>query len=413
MARRRFISEAFWESPAATRISAGARLFLLGCWTVADDEGLLHWDSEEFKERFFPADTKITVTHVAGWMSEVVNQRIALPYRGPAGGVYAYLVGFERDQKVSRPTDSVLPPPNPAAQATFAAYALRDRRICARCEQPIAQPTGEPSDRELIRSGLDGIVVALTTDTVPYPSKVAVGHARCVHTATEEILDPPTTEQATPSEVEPTVEPDVESTAGTVATEVTATPGDGAGDQTTSVEPTVTTGSSDTPTVVSTPAPSPDSNVSSPDASLPSATITDEGEAVEAEQDSLFVVPESMVKEPETKPVKKKRKEPATWTADRKEIAHALLQPWWANYGEGWTQPYGTVFGVIVAALANKVPADDINKALAVLGPERKPISGGTIGFVLSHPSKKVQEAAAFEQRASARDPEKYKQRTL
>lgn len=390
MARRRFISEAFWETPAAIRISAGARLFLLGCWTVADDEGLLCWDSEQFKERFFPADTKITVAHVTGWMSEVVNQRIVLPYRGPTGGVYAYLVGFERDQKVSRPTDSVLPPPNPAAPATFAAYALRDDRICARCQQPIAQPTGDPADRDLIRAGLDGIVVALTPDAAPYPSKVAVGHARCLHTATDEILDPSTTEPVPEPDPAPTTKP-VDAIASESTVEAT-TP------DVAPVEP---------PTALVA------ADVSVPDVSLPSTTITDEGEAVEAEQDSLFVVPEGMVKEPATKQVKKKRKEPATWTPDRKETAHALLQPWWANYGEGWTQPYGTVFGVIVAALSNKVSADDITKALAVLGPERKPVSGGTIGFVLSHPSKKVQEAAAFEQRAAARDPEKYKQRTL
>lgn len=103
--------------------------------------------------------------------------------------------------------------------------------------------------------------------------------------------------------------------------------------------------------------------------------VTDE------DQDSLFAVPQEMFA-PETK--KAKRKDPATWTADRKEIAHEILGPWWSIHGDGWAQRYGVVFGVIIAALAQKVPRADVEAALAILGPERKPISGGTIQFALA-----------------------------
>ena len=134
---------------------------------------------------------------------------------------------------------------------------------------------------------------------------------------------------------------------------------------------------------------------------------------MEETQESLFAVPDGMAKPVVEAPVKKKRKQPATWTADRKETAKTIMEQWWAKYGEGWTQSYGVVYGVIIAALANKVSADDIIKAMDVLGTERKPISGGTIGFALSHPSKKVREEEAFKERSAASSTDKYVQRTL
>ena len=129
-------------------------------------------------------------------------------------------------------------------------------------------------------------------------------------------------------------------------------------------------------------------------------------------QEPLFAVPAVMAKPP-AKAAKKKRKQPATWTPDRKETAREILAPWWVKYGEGWPQGYGTVLGVIISVLANKVPADDIIKAMEVLGAERKPIGGGTIAFALSHPSKKVREEEAFKERSAARSTDKYQQRTL
>lgn len=361
MARRRFIALDFWDSPAATSLTAGARLFLLGCWTAADDEGLLRWDAEEFKERFFSADTKIVAAvHVAGWMDEVVQKLLVLPYQDRTGGHYGYLVGFERDQKVSRPIASTLPPPNPRHVATVNAYAYRDRGACAACGNKIT-PTS--AGREGMRAELDGLTgIILPVDTVPYPSQAVVVHLRCQNGAYA-------AEDVTPSAA---AQPGAEGQPGAAEPDPSEAPS-------------------------TRPAPS-------------TAAVPPEETEV---QESLFSVPAAMTKAPATTPAKKKRKPPATWTPDRKETAKALMEQWWPKYGEGWPQSYGTIYGVIISVLANKVPADDITKAMEVLGAERKPISGGTITFALSHPSKKVREEEAFKERSSARSAEKYKQRTL
>lgn len=374
MARRRFITLDFWDSPAATSLSAGARLFLIGCWTAADDEGLLRWDAEEFKERFFSTDTKVVADlHVTGWMDEVVQKLLVLPYKDRTGGSYGYLVGFERDQKVSRPVASTLPPPNPRHAATINAYAYRDRGACAACGSRIAPTVG---GREGMRAELDGMTgVIVPTDTMPYPSQAVVVHLRCQHGA-------PFADTSTLAE--PSAEQSVETDAATAEGVNSATPATGA-----------------------------PSDLSDPAGSLPPAGATPEDQPMDEVQDSLFTVPAEMTKAPAQKTAKKKRKQPATWTPDRKETAKEILTPWWAKYGEGWPQGYGTVLGVIISVLANKVPADDIIKAMEVLGAERKPIGGGTITFALSHPSKKVREEEAFKERSAARSTDKYQQRTL
>lgn len=408
MARRRFITPDFWDSPTATSLSAGGRLFLLGCWTAADDEGLLRWDAEEFKERLFASDAKITTAHVTGWMDEVVQNLLALPYKDRLGGSYGYLVGFERDQKVSRPVASTLPAPNPRHAATINAYAYRDRGVCPTCQTRIVPTTSGP---EGLRAELDGMTgVILPAEGVPYPSEAVVVHLRCQDgtqwpVATVDGLSAGSSDAADPANAEGFTE-------GSAAISEGSAEGSAAG----SVE--VTPSDIEAP-----PVPEPDASLSgespAPDPVEVETPDSHDGHADHGEQDSLFVVPAEMTKTPEgktgngAKATKKKRKSPATWTPDRKEVAHSILKPWWEKYGDGWPQGYNVVFGVIVSVLANKVPADDIIKAMDALGAERKPIGGGTITFALSHPSKKVREEEAFKERAASSSTEKYQQRTL
>lgn len=387
MARRRFIPTDFWESPTATSLSAGARLFLLGCWTAADDEGLLRWDAEEFKERFFPSDDKVTADGaVTGWMQDLIRQRLVLPYRDRTGSAYAYLLGFERDHKTPRPVASTLPPPNPRHSTTVNAYAWRDKGLCARCNtiiMPIPgarQQTGATPDT--------GVIVPADTDATLYPSQALVVHQRCLNGDTDAAVTAATQSNLT--------DPD---SVDTLATEPENEPTGEAAEPNSPVE-AVDSVAAATEVVEQT------------TEAVPNPSTPETPEAPEA-QDSLFSVPADMVKTTPEPARKKKRKQPATWTADRKTIAKSLMEQWWPKYGEGWPQSYGTVYGVIISVLANKVPADDITKAMEVLGAERKPISGGTITFALSHPSKKVREQEAFKERSAARDADRYQQRTL
>lgn len=396
MARRRFIPPDFWESPTATSLSAGARLFLLGCWTAADDEGLLRWDADEFKERLFPSDTKVSAeAHIAGWMQDLIRQRLVLPYRDRTGGNYGYLLNFEREHKVARPVASTLPPPNPRHYATINAYAWRDKGSCPRCGtviHPVSSTRNANTDTAEV-----GVVVPVAHNDILFPSQVTVVHQRCLDTTGQHEGD---TIAAMPGDNTPEVSPEVPSQ---VAVQAAHAGSDATAVSDTAVKPAVK------------PATDPASKSASTDtggtpkdrADVPADT----GEA-EPAQESLFAVPATMTKAPEPAR-KKKRKQPQTWTQERKDIAKSIMEQWWPKHGEGWTQSYGTVYGVIISVLSNKVPADDISKAMEALGVERKPISGGTIGFALSHPSKKVREQEAFKERSSASNAEKYQQRTL
>jgi hypothetical protein len=388
MARRRFIPTDFWESPTATSLSAGARLFLLGCWTVADDEGLLRWDADEFKERFFGSDDKVTAeVAVTGWMQDLIRQRLVLTYRDRAGATYGYLLGFERDHKVPRPVASTLPPPNPRHSATINAYAWRDKGICGRCNTVILPIPGARQQSATVPTRETGIIVPTDHDGPLFPSQALVVHQRCLLPDSDTDL-PDTNGHDLPeptgeSPKDPESDQDLADQAQSVPAEAS---GPNAANPAAEVDLTPTS-----------------------DAAAPQPV---DQSLIEDVQESLFSVPEEMAKvvEPARK---KKRKDPATWTPDRKEVAHAILRPWWVKYGEGWPQGYNVVFGIIISVLANKVPADDITKAMDVLGTERKPISGGTITFALSHPSKKVREQEAFKERSSAASADKYQQRTL
>lgn len=363
MASRRYLHASFWESPAALSISPAPRLLLVGCWTLADDEGLLLWNSATLKELLYSSDAEVTAEHVEMWMTDLRHHALVLRYRGSDGLIYGYILGFEQAQPVKRAKKSALPPPDLALNSTYKAYAWRDKHACCVCEDPIHAATGGPLDLERASQGLDGVVHTVKQvgrTGRPYPSQVGVAHRRCVDSV------------PAPTAIEPDTAP--------AAAPATVT------------------------------------DLSVPDAvlkaSTPDATTTGAEPVDESAQDSLFVVPDEMVKDPEPGK-KKKRADPASWTPDRKQQAHDILKPWWSNYGNGWPQSYGVVLGVIISVLANKVTAEDITTAMGVLGPERKPISGGTIGFALSKPSKQVQDEKTYEASAASRTTDKYAQRTL
>lgn len=111
-------------------------------------------------------------------------------------------------------------------------------------------------------------------------------------------------------------------------------------------------------------------------------------------------------------PPKAKRAPSKSMTAANKEIAKAILDPWWDMFaskknGKSWGQSYGVVYSVLCSALANGLTEAEIKRALMILGPEKKPISGGTIQFSLSKAGKSA-EAAVAEQ-SSRRDPANFK----
>lgn len=568
MARRRYISPQFWESPTATRVGPGARLLLIGCWTLADDEGILHWDPTHLRELLFSHDPEVTDHYVSTWMNELIDTDAVVPYRGgKQPQQYGYLLGFEVAHRPGRPKPSTLPPPSWERDRNIIhAYLKRDQYRCHLCTGPVFWL----NDGHAVRvdsHDLNGALDHLTDRAhggTNYPSNIRAAHVSCrqiratnnlpadaphpayatveqvsrahfqhlngtlfdgvpvpttnpqhaVETTPERTSETPSTdadssiagltepgnaaltthsvspampdssplsEDSMSDAIVPLTCDDADSTpthdtfsesvvslSGALTTDSpterererelegeteplsasrsctagggapseadasqngpsqTSASGAASNDKTSHDNPSHDDARDNSKAIIdTTQRPAPHDNTTRASVLSAADVVLDEhdpaptpdhphagGEPVSPDesQDSLFSVPAEMVKEPEGK---KKRKQPSTWTNDRKEQAHAILKPWWANYGEGFPQNYGVVFGVIISVLANKVAPEDIERALNVLGPERKPISQGTIAFALSKTTKQVAEDTAYEAAAAARSADKYTQRTM
>lgn len=653
MPRRRYVSVGFWGSDTARRVSAGARLVLLGCWTLSDDEGLLYWDPALLRESLFPHDAEVHEDHVASWMQELTAQHIVYPYRTGRQALCGYIVGFERDHPTGRPKPSRLLAPSWRNQQALAVLVSRDDGRCHLCDGPVAMgssPTADGpelvpdsgcergsgstpgsgldlhpvSDRKVAKSaggsdhpsnvvlahavcrevrgtrtlaqvkadpalgtvlanvraeavmrvfgaGSSAAPVGLTEGLIPAPAGPEVGiagltefdnaaltedslsaagisepasddaaevsentaltcgFADSLHThdgLTESAVSAPgVLTSSSPTEREREREKEREKEPLSASRSCTASGGAAAANSnpaedkpTDSAQPDLhgtetkqNTGEAATrsgthlPLMPSPPTdPHPDTQTDTrPDALTEesrtaastcdlsdadvvltqSADTTDQhesGDDVNA-QDSLFAVPVEMVHAPEAddapepenwteerkarahailKPwwteygatwpqtyrtvfkavmsalcknasakhvterlntlgeagehvtnaalAPAKRKDPEGYTPARKEQAHELLRPWWSMYGDGWPQSYGVVHRILVSVLANNVSVEDIKTALRELGPQRKPISGGTIAFALSKTSKQVKDEEAYQAAAASRSADKY-----
>lgn len=191
-----------------------ARLLLIGCQTLADDEGLLRWDPDELHALLFDSDPEVTASWVMSWMAHLVDAHLVLPYRGGRHQVpLAYLRDFERDQKVARPKTSRFAAPDPRSPRFAASYALRDGSQCAVCTGPVflsaevahiaqamsGSPSGEGLDSNAAPQAVAvtrTVLLGLDLSEAPlllgaaqggdesHPSKVSTAHAACVDSAT-------------------------------------------------------------------------------------------------------------------------------------------------------------------------------------------------------------------------------------
>lgn len=107
MARKRMISPEFWSDEEVGSWSYAARLFYIGLWSFADDEGRFKANCLLLKAQIFPYDRqssikklKLELGNKIQWYSDEKN-----------GSQYGYIRNFLKYQRIDRPTPSILPPP--------------------------------------------------------------------------------------------------------------------------------------------------------------------------------------------------------------------------------------------------------------------------------------------------------------
>lgn len=195
MPRIRTVKPEFWEDEKVACLSRDARLMYIGCFNLADDEGLLRWSPAYLKSALFMYDDDLDTTDVKGLMDEIVEQSAILPYspavaRGSVKQNLAWIVKFRIHQKINRPQPSKLSPPSPQNRAVQAAYAARDNWTCHLCGGPVNEttvfppsdpyspPTGYVSGRECLNASLDHIIPRAAGGG-DHPTNIALAHIGC------------------------------------------------------------------------------------------------------------------------------------------------------------------------------------------------------------------------------------------
>ena len=109
MARIRTIKPEFWEDDKIGSLSFGARLLFLCCLNLADDTGIVRWNSRYLKSSAFMYDD-IKIKEVEKYMSELVDAGIICHYQAD-GQFLGYVRNFQRHQKINRPQPGKFPLP--------------------------------------------------------------------------------------------------------------------------------------------------------------------------------------------------------------------------------------------------------------------------------------------------------------
>lgn len=177
VARIRTIKPEFWEDEVVGCLSRDARLLFVATWNIADDEGLLRWSAAYIKASAFMYDDDIQIKDAQRLMGEIVEAGLVHAYNaGKAQQPFAYIVNFQKHQRINRPSPSRLPPPPLGCQPTKELYGKRDGWICHLCGTAIDQVPTELNEDFTI--SLDHIHT-VSAGGMDYPTNIRAAHQTC------------------------------------------------------------------------------------------------------------------------------------------------------------------------------------------------------------------------------------------
>ena len=110
MARKRMIDPEFWSDEEIGLWSHSARLFYIGLWNFADDEGRFKAHNQLLKSQIFPYDTELDIESLKG------NLNHKIQWYEENGAQYGHIRNFLKHQRIDHPYPSKLPPPPPFAE---------------------------------------------------------------------------------------------------------------------------------------------------------------------------------------------------------------------------------------------------------------------------------------------------------
>ena len=98
MARIRTIKPEFWEDEKIAKLPMPCRLFYIGTWNFADDQGVFRGNPAILKSRIFPYDESLRVSEISKWLDALVEVRMLIPvsYNNES---YYIIRAFQNHQK--------------------------------------------------------------------------------------------------------------------------------------------------------------------------------------------------------------------------------------------------------------------------------------------------------------------------
>jgi len=133
MARKRIIDPEFWSDEEIGLWSHSARLFYIGLWNFADDEGRFKAHKDLLKSQIFPYDKKIDIEKLKKELGSKIY------WYSINGSTYGEVVNFHKYQRIDKPQASKIPSPNeniispPLTKEIIEKITERDKKICQYC----------------------------------------------------------------------------------------------------------------------------------------------------------------------------------------------------------------------------------------------------------------------------------------
>ena len=115
MARIRTIKPEFWASEQVMSLSLLARLAFIGLWNFCDDGGNHPASVKTFKAKVFPSDD-LSAADMQRFVEELMEQALITLYQ-VGGKAYWHVTGWDRHQRIDKPTFKHPTPPEDATKA--------------------------------------------------------------------------------------------------------------------------------------------------------------------------------------------------------------------------------------------------------------------------------------------------------
>lgn len=168
MARIRSIKPEFWVSEQVAECSTSARLTFVGLWNFCDDRGVHPAKPKTLKAELYPMDD-VTSLDVAAWIAELIRVGLICEFTADDGDVYWHVTGWDRHQKIDRPSFKH-PAPPPLVSTTDRRTVSEDSSNARR-----APPPGVEG------SGVEGKGVESTSPKAPTPDSGSSTGTRLSH----------------------------------------------------------------------------------------------------------------------------------------------------------------------------------------------------------------------------------------